>query len=76
MKKKLITIMTVALMLMGCGYVEDKESSVQAGGNSTADSIRVGVLRTADSLPIYVGEKTGLFEKYGVNVELVEFSSA
>ena len=32
MKKKLITIMTVALMLMGCGYVEDKESSVQAGG--------------------------------------------
>ena len=34
------------------------------------------MLRTADSLPIYVGEKTGLFEKYGVNVELVEFSSA
>ena len=34
------------------------------------------MLRIDDSLPLYVAEKDQLFQKYGANVELIEFGSA
>ncbi len=39
-------------------------------------SLKIGVLRIDDSLPLYVAEKDQLFQKYGVDVELIEFGSA
>ena len=39
-------------------------------------TLKVGVLNTADSVPLFAAEKDGLYEKNGVKVELVEFSSA
>lgn len=74
MKRKIIAIAMMTLMLAGCGTTEDKGKQTAEKAGSAA--MKVGVLRTADSLPIYVGDGTGLFEEYGANVELVEFSSA
>ena len=39
-------------------------------------TLRIGVLPVIDTLPLYVAESEGLFEREGINVELVEFSSA
>lgn len=38
--------------------------------------VKVGVLRIADSIPIYIADQEKIFEKYGVQVEVVEFGSA
>ena len=55
----------MSLLLCGCGAKEAK-----------GESMKIGVLRTADSIPLYVAENERLFEKYGIDVELVEFGSA
>ncbi|BCS87686.1 ABC transporter substrate-binding protein [Pseudodesulfovibrio sediminis] len=39
-------------------------------------TIRFGVLPVIDSLPLHVASRDGLFEKHGLNVELVKFMSA
>lgn len=39
-------------------------------------TIRFGILPVIDTLPLQVGVKDGLFEKHGLNVELVMFTSA
>lgn len=72
MKRKIIAITMMILMLVGCGTADNKK--ISNADNST--TIKIGVLRTADSLPIYVGDEMDLFKEYGANVELVEFSSA
>ncbi len=64
MKKWLLTFAFFCLIcFVGC---EKKEEKI----------IKIGVLRTADSVPLYVAEEDELFEKYGVHVDLIEFSSA
>lgn len=40
------------------------------------DTIKIGVLPVIDTLPLYVAQEQGLFEKEGVNVKLVQFNSA
>lgn len=56
-----------ASLLAGC----------RAGGFAEGEKeVKIGVLRTADSIPLYVAEEEELFEKYGIGVELVEFGSA
>ncbi len=44
--------------------------------NSETPGIRIAALPILDSLPMYVAEKEGLFEKHGVNVELIPVTSA
>ena len=39
-------------------------------------TIRIGVLQIADSFPLYVAAQEGLFEKHGLDVEIIEFQSA
>lgn len=39
------------------------------------ETLKIGLLKIDDSIPFYVAEQEGLFEKYGVNVELVSFGS-
>nr|WP_321514038.1 ABC transporter substrate-binding protein [uncultured Pseudodesulfovibrio sp.] len=38
--------------------------------------IRFGILPVIDTLPLQVGVQDGLFEKYGIDVELIRFASA
>lgn len=67
--KMLCIPITILLVLSGCGTVTENKSEEAA-------VIRMGVLRTADSLPVYIADQEDLFEQYGVQVELVEFGSA
>lgn len=39
-------------------------------------TIKIGILRIDDSLPFLVAEKENLYEKYGVDVEIIPFGSA
>lgn len=38
-------------------------------------SLKIGVLRVADSMPLYVADKEEIFAEKGIDVELVEFGS-
>ena len=40
------------------------------------DVIRVGVLKIADSLPVFAAEQEGMFEEAGLNVEVYPFASS
>ena len=74
MKKKVLAIMVMTSILSGCGANNNASDAVPQ--NESIATVKVGVLRTADSLPIYVGDEMGLFKEKGADVELVEFSSA
>lgn len=60
----------LAALLTACGSGEDN------GGTESSDSVKIGVLRIADSVPLYVAEEEGIFDKYGVDAEIVEFGNA
>ena len=70
---KLIALAVLgAFLLAGCGAPaadptpkEDKEQT----------TLKIGLLRIDDSLPFYIAEQEGLFEKHGVSVELIGFKS-
>lgn len=47
-----------------------------AAGSSSSDKIRIGVLKTADSFPLYAAQEKGYYEQNGLEVELDEFGSA
>lgn len=70
MRKRLNPILLVLAMLVflnGCS---------NNYGNSNNTTLKIGVLRIDDSLPLYVAEEEQLFEKYDIEVELIEFGSA
>lgn len=46
------------------------------GTQQDTDSIRIGTMPTEDILPMWVAEQEGLFEKAGINAEIVVFDSA
>ncbi|MCR5083826.1 MAG: ABC transporter substrate-binding protein, partial [Parasporobacterium sp.] len=74
MKKLFLAVIFTAFISLACACngtsTENGESSDSIAG------IKIGVLRTADSLPVYVADALDLFKDNGVDVELVEFSSA
>lgn len=63
-------VLAAAFLLGGCG------DSQQGAAGSDKKPYKIGVLRIDDSLPLYVADEEKLFEKHGVNVQIVEFSSA
>lgn len=74
--RTLFTIgLVAALTLTACGESTGGTVNTQTAEKATAP-ITIGVLRTMDSLPVYVGDHNGLFQEYGADVELVEFGSA
>ena len=62
MRWTLAILLTISLLLLGCASHETK--------------IRVGILPIEDALPIVVGVEEGVFKKYGLEVEVVNFNSA
>ena len=72
----IITLMAALLLISGCG------SSPAGAGNSGSETasvqgepgkIKIGVLKIADSFPLYVAEKEGLFQEQGLDVEIIDF---
>ncbi len=68
MKRFIILLLSCAFLLLaaGCGQQEDTDSQ----------TVKIGLLSIDDSLPFFVAEQEGLFESYGVDVELIPFGSA
>ncbi|MCX8007332.1 MAG: MetQ/NlpA family ABC transporter substrate-binding protein [Coriobacteriia bacterium] len=63
---------------IGLGGCAKQERAVDAGAGIEAkpEPIRIGVLPTEDSLPLWVAEQQGLFKKEGIEVEIVTFQAA
>lgn len=57
-----------ALMLTAC--------QGSPSGSNDKKTYKIGVLRIDDSLPLYTAETEKLFAKHGVDVQVIEFSSA
>lgn len=64
-----VTVALASGVLAGCGG---------SGGSGTAKAapVRIGTMPTEDILPMWVAERDGLFEKAGVEAEVVVFDSA
>ncbi len=61
-----ICILAMSASLAGCGSAKAAESN----------KVKIGVLRTADSVPLYLADKEGLYKKHGLDAEVIEFGSA
>ncbi len=68
--------MLVLTTLAGCGTREADEEPGGALDDVTPAPIRIGTLPTEDALPLWVAQKQGLFEKAGLDVEIVTFQAA
>lgn len=64
-KYTVLLMLLTSLLFIGCGGQKDEK----------AESLKIGLLRIDDSLPFYVAEQEGLFDKYDVAVELIAFNS-
>ena len=66
---RMLAFLLVTLMLLATVSI--------TGCQSGTPAVRIGVLPTEDSLPLWVAEKNGYFGKEGISkVEIVEFQSA
>lgn len=64
-KSRLLIILVLLGVILGaCGAKDEREK------------IKIGLLRIDDSVPFYVAEEEGLFQKADLDVELVSFSSS
>ena len=66
----LFVLAALMLLLVGC-------DSSRAGGTRGEQSqiVRIGVLRIDDSIPLFVADRDGIFERNGVKTELIGFGS-
>lgn len=70
-KFALILILILAVLIAGCNQEMQKGEQ-----ESQKIKLRIGILPIEDSLPIVVAKNEGIFEKYGLDVEVIKFQSA
>ena len=63
----------LALLFAGCRTEQGISPEEQARRDSLA--LHVAVMPTADCLPLYVADKTGLFDSVGVDVRLITYQA-
>lgn len=71
MKKLSATVaaLSVVGLVAGCGSVGDTDLAGDTGAESGGlTDITVGVIPTADAVPVYLGIEDGIFEEHGLNV--------
>ena len=59
-------------LLVGCGNTETAPEPTA----NLSETIQFGVMSTIDAIPIVIAEERGFFEKRGLNIEIIPFSSA
>lgn len=69
----LFIIALSVLLLAACGPAAVPATEIPAAEPVT---LRIAVLPIIDALPMYVAQQEGMFDKHGVNVELVPVASA
>jgi len=72
----LLVIALAAGALVGCAKKDEPAVSDGTSISATPVPIRIGTLPTEDSLPLWVAEQQGLFEKAGLSVEILIFQAA
>ena len=75
MEKKNKVLAAIALLITAIVIIAGA-TAVLAPKDDESTTLKIGVLPVIDTLPLYVGVEQGIFSDKGVNVELVEFSSA
>lgn len=77
----LVTVLVLSMLLTGCGNKEVEKKAEAQTSESKSETIEpvtirlgVGTSRTPHFTAL-VGNAEGIFEKYGLNVEIVEFTS-
>ena len=77
---RIITTVLIVFLLFTAGCGSSSAGAGGAAGTGGTDAgpgkIKIGVLKIADSFPLYVAEKEGLFQEQGLDVEIVDFQSA
>lgn len=77
MKRSIVGSLTAAVLLAtaACGDSEDSSSDSSAGGKDTID---IGAISIADTAPVQIAQKKGLFEKHDIkaNVSSVQGGAA
>ena len=88
-KKRMLAAALAGLLclgLAGCGSQASEKKSQgesraqtqaeQKEGDSGQEELSIGVLKIADSFPVYAAQEEGIFQKKGLKVNIVEFQSA
>lgn len=70
----LVALALATMLLAGCSKAAEDKPAAQE--EAALAPIRIGVLPTEDSLPLWVADQEGLFEKAGLDVTFVDFQAA
>jgi NitT/TauT family transport system substrate-binding protein len=70
LNKMFMFVLALGLLLSACGTPAATQAPAQA------TTLKIAVLPIIDTLPMYVAQQEGLFEKHGVKVEFVPVASA
>ena len=79
MKKWLFACLLGAIMvvLVACG---EEASTTSSNDESTAtkemETVKVGTLNNLSNASMYIGDETGIFEKYGIDLQFESFKGA
>ncbi len=73
MQKVWMFVLAIGLLLAGCASPA-ADSAPQA--NAEPATLKIAVLPIIDTLPMYVAQQEGLFEKHGIKVEFIPVASA
>ncbi|WP_042461838.1 ABC transporter substrate-binding protein [Neobacillus dielmonensis] len=82
MKQKVLrllaVVMTLALVLVGCGQQEDKGSESKGSGEKSAKevSVDIGMLKLTSSAPLFIAIDKGFFEDEGIKANVKWFEAA
>lgn len=70
-----------SIVLSACGSsgvitAEPTDASQEATAPANLSTLKLALIPVLDSLPVYVAQQEGLFDKYGLNVEVIPVPSA
>ncbi len=71
-----LLLLAAATTGLGCRTHPELPPANDGAIEAQPEPIRIGVLPTEDSLPLWVAEQKGLFEQAGIEVEIVTFQAA
>ena len=80
MKKIILThfLLVILVVLAACtgGDSTKHSSGEKSSAKKDIRTVKVGTLNNLSNASIYIGKETGIFEKYGVDLEFVSFKGA
>ncbi|NLU48990.1 MAG: ABC transporter substrate-binding protein [Syntrophomonadaceae bacterium] len=71
-----LTLATLVLVAVGCGVKSSQTTSTPSEAPQTATKLKVGYSAGGGSLLSFIAQDQGLFEKEGLDVELIPFTSS